>query len=205
MDAGGPGRGKGGPGGDGAAAAPSHLRPRAGGAAPALTAPLGEEKGGQDTRPASEDIFGLRPPPRPGVSPLGDRSGPGLGSLPAVPPPPAAADRPLAAVCARIFVVVMRVDECEVGGHLPFPSGLAKKKKLSAAASGGQRQRQRPRRRFPRRPRLPFPEAGGCARAQGPPATQAERAARARDNTAGSPGPGVRAHGAWACGARPGG
>lgn len=73
-----------------------------------------------------------------------------------------------------------------------FPSGLAKKKKRNPERGGVRRAAAAAasRRRFPRRPRLPFPEAGGCARARGPPATQAERAARRGDNTAGSPGTG---------------
>lgn len=83
-----------------------------------------------------------------------------------------------------------------------FPSGLAKKKKKRNPERGGVRRAAAAaasRRRFPRRPRLPFPEAGGCARARGPPATQAERAARRAAGTIrpDPPGPGVRARGAW--------
>lgn len=80
-----------------------------------------------------------------------------------------------------------------------FPSGLAKKKRNPEC--GGVRRAAAvaaSRRRFPRRPRLPFPEAGGCARARGGrqrPRPSARRAAGTiRPDP---PGPGVRAHGAW--------
>lgn len=197
VDAGGPGRGKGGPGGGlGPPPPPPHLRPRAGGAAPAPHCATRGGGGGRRTR-SRHPRTSLVCVPGP-VSPLGARGwAPAWVSLPAA---PLRRSRPLAAVCARIFVVVMRVDECEVGGHLPSHQDWQKKKKKKkrnpelggvqrAAAAAASR------RRFPRRPRLLLPEAGGCARGGRPRSRPSARRA-AGTIRPDPPGPGVRARGA---------
>ncbi|XP_070099363.1 collagen alpha-1(I) chain-like [Equus caballus] len=119
VDAGGPGRGKGGPGGGlGPPPPPPHLRPRAGGAAPAPHCATRGGGGGRRTR-SRHPRTSLVCVPGP-VSPLGARGwAPAWVSLPAA---PLRRSRPLAAVCARIFVVVMRVDECEAP-PAPAPRG----------------------------------------------------------------------------------
>ncbi|XP_043780709.1 collagen alpha-1(I) chain-like [Cervus elaphus] len=166
VDAGGPGRGKGGgPGGGlGPPPPPPHLRPRAGGrrARASLRHWGRRRRRAKDTEPASEDIFGLRPPPPPARCPRSALGGwaQARGSLPAVPPPPPRRrSRPLAAVCARIFVVVMRVDECEAP-PAPVPRGRWVRARAGAASDPG-RARDAPRGQYGRIPRDQESERAG--------------------------------------------
>lgn len=92
----------------------------------------------------------------------------------------------------------MRVDECEVGGHLPSHQDWLRGKNTRNPERRGVRRvaaAVASRRPSPRRPRLLLPEAGGCAHGDRPrPRPSARRAAGTIWPD--PPGPGVRARGA---------
>ncbi|XP_037659798.1 collagen alpha-1(I) chain-like [Choloepus didactylus] len=158
VDAGGPGRGKEGPGGGLGRRRPRLTCGRELGAPPRprLTAPLREEEEGEGHGVGIRGhLWSVSPTGCPRSAPGGGPPSPG-GLRPAAPRQPIA---PLAAVCARIFVVVMRVDECEVfRAPAPEPGGCER----WGAGDTGQSARA-PRGHYGRIPGAGSPSAPGCS------------------------------------------